>query len=247
LHVFQLLLSLQALDPNQTCTLSAAVKCQPCNPQPGCNFQLAENRIMTINKRLIASIVATGLLLGANGAQAHCDSLDGPVARVVQKALEDGNIIPVLTYAPAAAESEVRTTFERSRMVRGLGPDAQALADQAFLETVIRLHRAGEGAAYAGLKPAGTDYGPVIPAAEQAVETGDVARLMVVLGHEIEHALRERLAQLQVRQKVAPREATTDAEVPHVRERVSAELAFVSFAENIRQAALGKGAEQHVD
>jgi hypothetical protein len=201
---------------------------------------------MSINKRLIASIVAMGLLLSANGAQAHCDSLDGP-ARAVQKALEDGNIIPVLTYAPAAAEPEVRATFERSRMVRGLGPDARALADQAFLETVIRLHRAGEGAAYTGLKPAGTDYGPVIPAAEHAVETGNVARLMAVLSHEIEHALRERFAQLQLRQEAAPREATTDAEVPPVRERVSAELGFVSFAESIRQAARGKGAEHHVD
>jgi hypothetical protein len=42
--------------------------------------------------------------------------------------------------------------------VRGLSPDVQALADQAFMETVIRLRRAGEGAAYTGLRAAGADY-----------------------------------------------------------------------------------------
>ena len=125
---------------------------------------------MTKLKVLTAAIVAAGIMLGVQNAQAHCDSLDGPVAKAVQKALETGNINPVLAYAPAAAEAEIRAAFEKSRKVRGLGADARALADQAVMETVIRLHRAGEGAAYTGLKPAGIDYGPVIPAAEHAVD-----------------------------------------------------------------------------
>ena len=136
--------------------------------------------------------------------------------------------------------------FEKSRKVRGLGADARALADQAFMETVIRLHRAGEGAAYTGLKPAGADYGPVIPAAEHAVETGDLTKLKAVLFEQIEHVLRERLAHVRELQK-APLEPKTAADVPHARERVSAELGFVTFAATLRQAALGKGAEHHVD
>jgi hypothetical protein len=168
------------------------------------------------------------------------------VAKAVQKALENGNVNPVLAYAPATAEVEIRAAFEMSRKVRGLGADARALADQAFMETVIRLHRAGEGAGYTGLKPVGADYGSVIPAAEHAVETGDIAKLKAVLIEEIEHALRERLAQVRKLQK-ASLEPKTAAEVPHARERVSAELGFVTFAETLRQAALGKGAEHHVD
>jgi hypothetical protein len=125
---------------------------------------------MTKIKMLIAAIVATAPLFGAWSAQAHCDALDGPVARAVEKALDNGNVNPVLAYAPATAEAEIRAAFEKSRKVRALGADAQGLADQAFMETVIRLHRAGEGAAYTGLKPTGGDYGPVIPAAEHAVE-----------------------------------------------------------------------------
>ena len=201
---------------------------------------------MTKMKMLIAAMVAAGLLFGARGAQAHCDALDGPVAKAAQKALENGNVHPVLAYAPPASEAEIRAAFEKSRKVRGLGADARALADQAFLETVIRLHRAGEGAAYTGLKPAGADYGPVIPAAEHAVETGDLTKLKAALIEEVEHALRERLAHVRELQK-ASLEPETAAEVPHARERVSAELGFITFAETLRQTALGTGVGQHVD
>ena len=202
---------------------------------------------MTKTKLFITALVAAGLLFGLRSAQAHCDSLDGPVAKAIQKALEDGNVNPVLAHAPAAAETEIRTAFEKSRKVRGLSADARAMADQAFMETVIRLHRAGEGAAYTGMKPAGADYGPVIPAAEHAVETGDMAKLKATLVEKIEHALRERLAHVQVLQSKASREPKTAAEVPHARERISAELGFITFAETLRQTAHGKGAEHHVD
>jgi hypothetical protein len=202
---------------------------------------------MIKSRMLVGAFVAAGLWFGIQGAQAHCDSLDGPVAKAVQKSLDDGNVNPVLAYAPAAAETEIRAAFEKSRKVRGLSADAQSLVDQAFMETVIRLHRAGEGAAYTGLKPAGGDYGPVIPAAEHAVETGDLAKLKAVLVEEIEHALHERLAHVRELQTKASREPKAAIEVAHARERISAELGFVTFAEVLRQAAHGKGAEHHAD
>jgi uncharacterized protein DUF6448 len=195
---------------------------------------------------LTAAIVAVGLLFGVQAVDAHCDSLDGPVAKAVGTALEAGNVNPVLAYAPATAEAEIRVAFEKSRKVRNLGPDARALADQAFMETVIRLHRAGENAPYTGLKPGGVNYGPVIPAAEHAVETGDPTKLKAILVEEIEHALRERLAHVRELRNVSL-DPKSPAEVPHARERVTAELGFVTFAETIRQAVLGKGAEHHVD
>ena len=199
---------------------------------------------MTI--KLVGAIVAVGLVFGATGAQAHCDSVDGPVAKAAITALEDGNVYPVLAYAPASAEDAIRAAFERSRKVRGLSGDARELADRAFLETVIRLHRAGEGAVYTGLKPAGIDYGPVIPVAENAVQTGDLAALKAVLVDKIEHSLTERLAHVRELKDV-PLDPKTLAEVPHARKRVSAELGFITFAETLHQAALGQGAEQHVD
>ena len=48
-----------------------------------------------------------------------------------------------------------------------MAPSAEAreLADRYFFETLVRIHRAGEGAPYTGLKPAGRDLGPAVPAA----------------------------------------------------------------------------------
>ena len=201
---------------------------------------------MSTLKTVITTTLAVGFLFASQAAQAHCNSVDGPVAKAVQAALDDGNINPVLAFAPASAEAEIRTAFEKSRKVRSLGGEARALADQAFMETTVRLHRAGEGAAYTGLKPAGIDYGPVIPAAEHAVRTGDLTKLKVVLAAEIEHALTDRLAHVREAQK-APLDPQTAAEVPPARERISAELGFITFAESMHQAILGKGAEQHVD
>jgi hypothetical protein len=76
------------------------------------------------------------------------------------------------------------------------------------------------------------------------VESGDLTKLKAVLLEEIEHTLRERLEHVRELQN-APVEPKTAAEVPAARERVSAELGFVTFAETIRQAALGRGAEHH--
>ena len=87
--------------------------------------------------KLLTTMFAAGLLFASTGALAHCDLIDGPVAKVAQTALEDGNVNPVLAYAPAAAEDEIRAAFERSRRVRSLGGDASDLADHTFLETVI--------------------------------------------------------------------------------------------------------------
>jgi hypothetical protein len=108
------------------------------------------------------------------------------------------------------------------------------------------LHRAGEGAPYTGLKAAGQDFGPVIAAAELAVDSGDMARLKAVLMEEIEHALEERLAQVRKAQ-TASREPTSAAGVAAARLRVSAELGFVTFAETLREAAHGRGAAHHAD
>jgi hypothetical protein len=63
---------------------------------------------------------------------------------------------------------------------------------------------------------------------------------------EIEHALAERFAHVRALRNVT-REPKSASDVAHARERVSAELGFITFAETIRQAALGKGAEHHAE
>jgi hypothetical protein len=199
---------------------------------------------MNIAMNLLRTIMTAGLFLLTQNAWAHCDTVDGPVAKAAREALESGNVYLVLPYAPASAEKELQEAFVQARKVRAFGPDARTLADRSFLETAIRLHRLGEGAPYTGLKLAGQDFGPVIPAAEQAIESDDLSRLKAVLIEEIGHALSERLAHVRETRK-ASKEPTSAGGVAAARERVSAELGFVTFAETLREAAHGKGSAHH--
>jgi len=201
---------------------------------------------MTLMNAVTGSVIALAITFGVGDARAHCDSEDGPVANAVQKTLETGNINLVLPYAPASAEAELKATFADAHKVRALGPDARKLADRLFLETAIRLHRAGEGAAFTGVKPAGINYGPMIPAAERAIETGDLQTIKAVLLEEIDHILGERLAHVRELRKVSV-EPTNSNQVAAARERISAELGFVIFAEGLRQAVLGKTPLHHED
>ncbi len=84
-----------------------------------------------------------------------CDGMEGPVVKAAPKALEAGNVNLVLIWVQEKDEGEARSAFEKTLAVRKLGLEAKALADMYFFETVVRIHRAGEGAPYTGLKPAG--------------------------------------------------------------------------------------------
>ena len=119
--------------------------------------------------------------LAPDSAFAHCDSLDGPVVKAAQKALDTQNVDMVLVWGRPEDETEIRTAFNKTLTVRTLGQMAKELADRYFYETVVRLHRAGEGAPYTGLKPAGRDLGPAIPAADQAIESRSLSSLEKLL------------------------------------------------------------------
>ncbi len=108
------------------------------------------------------------LVIFDNNAFAHCDSVEGPVVKASQKALETGNINYVLIWVRQEDESQVRDIFEKVSKVRTLNQEVKELADMYFFETVVRIHRMGEGVGYTGLKPAG--YKP-----EEGIEAADIA------------------------------------------------------------------------
>ncbi len=191
-----------------------------------------------MKKLLVVAIVLGGLALGPLTAQAHCDSVDGPVATTAVKALETKNVNLILPYAPAEAEAEITAAFEQALVVRAKGPEAKALADRYFMETVVRLHRAGEKAPYTGLKAAGRDFGPAIPAAEKALDTGKVAPLVELLSHHVEHGIAEHFEHARHKME-ASKAPTSGAGVAAARERVSAELGFVGYVEGLYQATKG--------
>ena len=126
----------------------------------------------------------------------HCDSLDGPVVRAAREALEREDVGIVLAYVHEPGEREVREVFDLVTKARTQGPEARDVADRYFFETVVRVHRAGEGAPFTGLKPAGLDVGPVIPLAERAIESGDATALAEFLASAVHGEVTARLAEV---------------------------------------------------
>ena len=122
----------------------------------------------------------------------HCDTLDGPVVNAAAAALEAGDVDLILPYTPETAEAEIKAAFEKCVAVRKLSEEAKDVADRLFFETVVRLHRAGEGAAFTGLKPAGLDHGPVIPVAEEAIKSGRDDKLVYILRDNVEVEVNKR-------------------------------------------------------
>jgi hypothetical protein len=199
-----------------------------------------EEAVMKRFLTVLALALLGGLALPLPSAQAHCDAVDGPVASAAIKALEMKNVNLILPYAPAAAEAELTEAFEQVLLVRGTGSAAKALADRYFTETAVRLHRAGEKAPYTGLKPAGTDFGPAIPAAEQALTSGQLDPLLKLMAQEVAHGITERFRHA-LATKTATKEPATKGEVPAARERVSAELEFIGYVEAIYLSIKGGG------
>jgi len=110
--------------------------------------------------------------------QAHCDTADGPAVTSGRKALATGNINHALIWIPADGEAELRAVFEKTLKVRTLGADAAELADQLFLETLVRIHRMGEGVGFTGIQPIGGPVDPVVTAADEAIAQGSDAHLL---------------------------------------------------------------------
>jgi hypothetical protein len=127
----------------------------------------------------------------------HCDSLDGPVVKAAMKALEANDVDLVLPFVHEPGEDEVKTAFAQVVRVREAdGALTRELADRYFFETVVRVHRAGEGAPYTGLKPAGLDVGPVIPLAERAIETGSAEELVEMLCSTVRSQVKQRFERM---------------------------------------------------
>jgi hypothetical protein len=112
---------------------------------------------------------------------AHCDTFDGPVIKAAQKALDTGDVRLVLIWVQKKDEPEITKAFQKTLEVRKLNAQAKDLADMYFFETLVRIHRAGEGAPYTGLKPAGLNLGPAVPAADKALETDKTEPLLKLL------------------------------------------------------------------
>ncbi len=165
----------------------------------------------------------------------HCDTLDGPVVKAIKVALEKNNANYILPWVPKRAEHEVTEAFNKTLQARKQGEEAKEVADYWLFETVVRLHREGEGAPYTGLKPAGLDWGPVVPRADKALEIGNPKEVIDFITHTAHD-------ELEARFKRAMAKKNYDVNnVDAAREYVQAELGFVLFSHGLYAAITGKG------
>jgi hypothetical protein len=117
--------------------------------------------------------------------------MDEPIIKTAQKALETGDVKLVLAWIQKKDEAELKQAFKKTREVRKLNPIAKELANRYFLETFVRLHRAGEGTPYTGIKPAGSELGPAVKAADKALESWSVDNLLELMTETVVHGIRE--------------------------------------------------------
>jgi hypothetical protein len=191
-----------------------------------------------------ATIPVLGALLAAflalpNPASAHCDSVDGPVVRAARAALTEHNVDLVLLWVKPEHESQIRDAFRRTMEVRGQSADARELADRWFYETVVRLHREGEGAPYTGLKPAGWQAPSLVIAADRALEDGQVDALATRVSEHVAGEIRSRYERVR---SLQPRDS---ADTAAGRRYVAAYVEYVHLLEALHHQLHGGGAHDH--
>lgn len=178
-------------------------------------------------------IICVTFWLIPNFVNAHCDTLEGPVVMTAKSALDKGDVTPVLKWVKKENEGEIKELFKKTIVVRKQGKEAKELADMYFFETLVRIHRAGEGAPYTGLKAEPVE--PIIAEADKALESGKADNLVKMVADTVAKGIRERFEHAKETKKHA------DESVEKGREFVEAYVEFTHYVERLYLDAAAKG------
>jgi hypothetical protein len=189
-------------------------------------------------KRTGVLLLISFALFIPTAARAHCDTMNGPVISDAVKALATGDVTPVLKWVNKESEAEIREAFVSTMAVRSKGPEAKKLADNYFFETLVRIHRAGEGAPYTGIKPAGTPIDPAVEEADKALESGSADALLKRISDEISDGIKRRFERALENKKYSSKSVEAG------REYVEAYIQFVHYVERLHLDAT-TDAEHH--
>jgi hypothetical protein len=180
-------------------------------------------------------MVLLGVVLSSPAAaQAHCDTLDGPVVMAAKEALDKGDVTPVLKWVKKEQEEEIRGAFKKTMAVRSKSPEAKELADMYFFETLVRIHRASEGAPYTGLTAGPAE--PIIVEADKALEKGSVDHLVKHMTDAVAKGIRQRF------QKTLERKKHAEDSLAAGREFVEGYVEFTHYVERLHLDAAGPAA-----
>ncbi|MRR18330.1 MAG: hypothetical protein EG826_17955 [Deltaproteobacteria bacterium] len=189
---------------------------------------------MFLAQTVLAIFISAALICGISGrAAAHCDTLDGPVIGDARKALAAKDVTPVLKWVKQKDEKAVRAGFVRALGARG--KKNEKVAEHQFFETLVRIHRAGEGAPFTGLKPAG-EVEPVIIEADKSLESGSPDVLVKEVTDAASAGIKKRFERTQAAYK------HKDESVEQGRAFVEAYVEYTHYVEKLHQVATGGGA-----
>lgn len=172
--------------------------------------------------------------LGSNIAYAHCDTLDGPVVKDARRALENGDVTPALKWVKEEQEGEVQSAFNKALIKRTQNPESKDQSDMEFFETLVRLHRQGEGAPFTGLKPTSLELGPAVSGADKALEKGRVDDLVKFMTDNISVGIRQRFDHAFEKKQQA------EENIEAGREYVEAYIEFVHYVERLYLETTGQ-------
>lgn len=164
-------------------------------------------RITKAKRTFLVTAIALILLMLPQQVSAHCDSYDGPVIKDALTALENQNIAPVLKWVEPQFEEEISSLFQKTLKYKKEDKEVYELLEKHFLETLVRIHREGEGAPYNGLKPAGSTK-PIIGMTDAALEDEEIEPLISALNGHISKVVKEKyskVAQLKKYKDTSPK------------------------------------------
>lgn len=169
----------------------------------------------------------------AGAAFSHCDTMAGPVIQDAKKALEKGDVTPVLKWVKKEQERKVKETFQRALAAKTKGQAEKEKAERHFFETLVRIHRAGEGAPFTGLKP-DESIEPIVAAADNSLETGNPEELIKQVTDEVAAGIRKRF------DRTVETKKHINESVAAGREYVAAYVEFTHYVEGLYQKASGE-------
>lgn len=184
---------------------------------------------------MIVTAVWFGLLVTPQFAAAHCDTLDGPVIKDARSALEKKDITPVLKWVQTKDEAQLQKVFKQALVAAKKGSKDQEQSEHHFFETLVKIHRAGEGAPFTGLKPAG-EVEPVIVAADTALVSDSAEELIKLVTDSVAKGVHERHSRAVELYK------HKDESVEAGRKYVEAYVEYTHYVERLQQDAEGHAA-----
>jgi len=187
-----------------------------------------------LSRAILLVAITTLLTLGFyNFSAAHCDTLDGPVIQDAQKALDIDDVTPVLKWVKQKDEKVVRAAFTKTK--NAMGNKNEEAAKNQFFMTLVKIHRAGEGAPFTGLKPAG-EVELAVAEADKSLVSGSADALIKLVTEDVAVGIRKRF------ERAATTYKHKDESVEQGREFVEAYVEYTHYVERLHRDAKGMGA-----